>query len=353
MKEIRVYKVIDKEDIFFSFFGEEDPFAFSADAIHKVFDENPEETEFKFHINCDGGVVSEGLRIYDVLRTSGKTLHCNIEGGCHSMAIILLLAAPKENRTANPNSRALIHEVRGGSWDFLKADELRTVADEIEREQNAILDIYADRTGYDRAELEILMKEEKMRTAQELIQYGFISKINTYSTNLKPKNQMSKPTKTVQELLNQAKELGKKLLNLTEGETVNFEFKDAEGVVLFTTEKEDDSIAVGDAASPDGTFELPDGRTVVIADGVITEINEPESTNSEEVETLQNTVSQLTDALKEANNMITELRNHVQSNFVASPRTRVPGKQANKALTAEELKNEAREKRAVMQGGKK
>ena len=27
---------------------------------------------------------------------------------------------------------------------------------------------------------------------------------------------MSKPTKTVQELLNQAKELGKKLLNLTE-----------------------------------------------------------------------------------------------------------------------------------------
>ena len=328
MKEIRVYKVIDKEDIFFSFFGEEDPFAFSADAIHKVFDENPEETEFKFHINCDGGVVSEGLRIYDVLRTSGKTLHCNIEGGCHSMAIILLLAAPKENRTANPNSRALIHEVRGGSWDFLKADELRTVADEIEREQNAILDIYADRTGYDRAELEILMKEEKMRTAQELIQYGFISKINTYSTNLKPKNQMSKPTKTVQELLNQAKELGKKLLNLTESETVNFEFKDAEGVVLFTTEKEDDSIAVGDAASPDGTYPLPDGRTVVIADGVITEINEPESTNSEEVETLQNTVSQLTDALKEANNMITELRNQVQSNFVATPRTRVPGKKA-------------------------
>lgn len=356
MKEIRVYKPIDKEDIFWSWLTDMEggeSFTFSADTIHKVFDENPEETEFKFHINCDGGVVSEGLRIYDVLRTSGKTLHCNIEGGCHSMAIILLLAAPKENRTANPNSRALIHEVRGGSWDFLKADELRTVADEIEREQNAILDIYADRTGYDRAELEILMKEEKMRTAQELIQYGFISKINTYSTNLKPKNQMSKPTKTVQELLNQAKELGRKLLNLTEGEPVNFEFKDAEGVVLFTTEKEDDSIAVGDAASPDGTFELPNGQTVVIADGVITEINEPESTNSEEVVNLQNTVSQLTDALKEANNMITELRNHVQSNFVATPRTRVPGKQNEKTVqSAEELRNEAKANRLKMKGVK-
>ena len=353
MKEIKVYKPIDKEDIFFSFFGEEDPFAFSADAIHKVFDENPDENEFKFNINCDGGSVSEGLRIYDVLRTSGKTLFCNIEGGCHSMAIVLLLAAPKENRSANPNSRALIHEVRGGSWDILKADELRTLADEIEREQNAILDIYAERTGYDRAELEVLMKEEKMRTAQEMLQYGFISKINTYSTNLKPKNQMSKPTKTVQELLNQAKELGKKLLNLTEGETVNFEFKDAEGVVLFTTEKEDDSIAVGDAASPDGTFELPDGRTVVIADGVITEINEPESENSVEIETLQNTVSQLTDALKEANNMITELRNHVQSNFVATPRTRVPGKKNEKTVqSVEDLRNEAKANRLKMKGVK-
>jgi ATP-dependent protease ClpP protease subunit len=352
MTEIRVYKPIDKEDIFFSFFGEEDPFAFSADAVHKIFDENPDEKEFKFSINCDGGTVSEGLRIYDVLRTSGKTLYCNIEGGCHSMAIVLLLAAPKENRTANPNSRALIHEVRGGSWDILKADELRTLADEIDREQNAILDIYAERTGYDRAELEILMKEEKMRTAQELIQYGFISKINTYSTNKNPKTKMSKQTKTVQDLLNQTKEFGRKLKNLLDGEPVNFEFKDADGVVLFTTEKEDDSIAVGDAASPDGTYELPDERTVTVAGGVVTEITDPQP-DATEVENLEAQVEQLTNALSEANNLITELSNHVQSNFVATPRTRVPGKQNNKALTADELKNEAREKRAAMQGGKK
>ena len=353
MKEIRVYKPIGKEDIFFSFFGEEDPFAFSADAIHKVFDENPEENEFRFKINCDGGSVSEGLRVYDVMRMSGKTIYCDVENNCHSMAIVLLLAAPKENRTANPNMRGTIHEVRGGSWDALKASELRTLADEIEKEQNAILDIYADRTGQDRLILENLMKEEKNRTAQEFLQYGFISKINTYSTNLKPKNQMSKPTKTVMELLNEAKELGKRILNLTEnGEPVNFEFKDADGVVLFTTEKEDDSIAVGDAASPDGTYELPDERTVTVAGGVVTEITEPQA-DATEVENLEAQVEQLTDALTEANSMITELSNHVQSNFVATPRTKNPGKQTNKAATAEELKNEAREKRAVMQGGKK
>ena len=189
MVEIKVYKPIDKEDIFWCWMFDEEEFTFSADTIHRIFEEYPDENEFKFNIDCDGGTVSEGLRIYDVLRTSGKTLFCNIEGGCHSMAIVLLLAAPAENRTANPNSRALIHEVRGGSWDALKADELRTLAEEIDREQNAILDIYADRTGHDRTELETLMKEEKQRTAQELLQYGFISKINTYSTNKKPKIQ--------------------------------------------------------------------------------------------------------------------------------------------------------------------
>ncbi|MEI8204599.1 MAG: ATP-dependent Clp protease proteolytic subunit [Bacteroidota bacterium] len=353
MKEIRVYKPIDKEDIFFSFFGEEDPFSFSADAIHKVFDENPEETEFTFNINCDGGSVAEGLRIYDVMRMSGKTLFCNVENNCHSMAIVLLLAAPKENRTGNPNMRGTIHEVRGGSWDALKADELRTLADEIEREQNSILAIYADRTGYDRAELEILMKEEKNRTAQEFLQYGFISKINTYSTNFKPKNQMSKPTKTVKELLNEAKELGKRILNLTEGgEPVNFEFKDADGVVLFTTEKEDDSIAVGDAASPDGTYELPDERTVVVTGGVVESISEPEA-DATEVENLQTENASLKEELANALGMITELSNHVQSNFVATPRTKTPGKQNVKTQSSEELKNEAREKRAIMNGGKK
>jgi len=360
MKEIKVYKPIDKEDIFWSWLTDMDggeSFSFSADTIHKIFDENPEETEFKFNINCDGGTTSEGLRIYDVLRTSGKTLFCNVEGGCHSMAIVLLLAAPKENRTANPNSRALIHEVRGGSWDYLKADELRILADEIDREQNAILDIYEERTGYDRATLETLMKEEKQRTASELLQYGFISKINTYSTNLKPKNQMTKPTGKVQELLNKAKELGKSITNLLEGgEPVNFEFKDSDGMVLFTTEKEDDSIAVGDAASPDGTYELPDERTVIVAGGVVTEITEPQA-DATEVENLVAENQSLKDELLNAQNLITEMSNelnkHVTSNFVATPRTRVPGKQNTKALTAEELKNEAREKRAVMQGGKK
>lgn len=153
MIEVNVYKPIGKEDVFYSLFGMEDPFAFSADTIQKLISDNPNETEIKFNINCDGGSVSEGLRIYDILRTSGKTIYCNIENSCHSMAIVLLLAAPTENRTANRNSRALIHQVYGGMCGYANADDLRAMADEIEREQNAILDIYEERTTADRPTL--------------------------------------------------------------------------------------------------------------------------------------------------------------------------------------------------------
>jgi len=357
MLEINVYKPIDREDVFFKLFGEEDPFSFSADAIHKAIADNPTENEIKININCDGGSVYEGLRIYDVLRTSGKTIYTNIEGSCHSMAIVLLLTASKENRSSNPNARALIHEVRGGSRDGMTAQELRELAESIETEQNTILDIYAERTGYDRTELEILMKEEKVRTANELLKYGFISKINNYNTNKKT-NEMSKQDK--KGIINRAEKLLSGLKNLLEGqELVNFDFKDADGNILFSTEKEDDSLAVGDAASPDGTFTIEDGRTIVISGGVITEIQEA-TQNSAEVEELQNeitvlqeTVNKLTNSLKEAQTLITDMRNEIGSSYNVAPRQKQIGKQQNVAKTAEDYKNEAREKRALTQGGKK
>lgn len=348
MVEVSIYKDIASQDeaIWLQMFGVEDA-VFSAENVHAIFKDNPDEQEFKFNINCNGGSVSEGLRIYDVLRTSGKTLYMNVEGGCHSMAIVLLLAAPKENRTANPNARALIHEVYTTVVDNMTAAELRELANAIEVEQNALLDIYADRTGYDRNELETLMKEEKTRTANELLKYGFISKINTYTTNLNSKK-MSKKEKNV--VLKEANSFLNKLKNLLKGDDVkNYDFTDEDGNVLFSTEKEDDSLEVGDVATPDGTFELTDGRTVTIADGVVTEITEPadeggESENEARIEELEN-------ALQEAEQIIVDLKNQLQSNYKPANRRTKP-QTGNNVKTVEELKNEAAEKRRKLKGGK-
>lgn len=355
MVEIDIYKPIDREDPFMSlWFG--DDWVFSADNIHRAFDENPTEKDFRFNINCDGGSVSEGLRIYDVLRTSGKNIYMNIEGGCHSMAVCLLLAAAKENRTANPNCRALIHEVRACTCDNLTADEAQALADEIRTEQEAILDIYVDRTGTDRQKLEELMKAERQLTAEQLKEYGFISKINVYTTNrkkhFKTKN-FKEMAKTKKEVISAADNFMKKLKNLLSATVVNYDHKDADGNVLFTTEAEDDTLEVGMAASPDGEFELTDGRVVVITDGVIAEIREANGDEgyNEELENLRARVAALEGALTEAENVITDLRNEVGSTYtVRNRQTQPQGKAAPK--TSAELKNEAKEKLEKMKGGK-
>lgn len=48
-----------------------------------------------------------------------------------------------------------------------------------------------------------------------------------------------------------------------------------------TVEREEGEIQVGDPASPDGEHVLEDGRTVVVTDGVITEIKEPSSSDED------------------------------------------------------------------------
>ena len=348
--KVKVYSDIanESESCFFDFFGIERK-VFSAEGIKDMLADNPDEKKLEFDINCNGGSTREGFAIYDLLRTSGREIHCNIDGGCHSMATVILLAAPKENRTANPNSTALIHDVRA-YMDLVSAEEAQDFADDLKAERNKILDIYADRTGYDRAKLEAILLEEREHTANELLEYGFISKINKYTTNLKP-NYMSKKGKT---FLNRLADFLRS--------SVNYDFTDEEGNVLFSTESEDDTLEIGMPASPDGRHELPDGMVVIITEGVITEFI---SAPSEEVEDLRNQVAELTAQLEAANTRNTEATNllteaqaeltrlgSVRSNAQIPARSVATGNagRQNQKLTAEEQKKAVKEK---LKGGKK
>ncbi|MCL2596265.1 MAG: ATP-dependent Clp protease proteolytic subunit [Paludibacter sp.] len=342
MLEIKVYNDIENKDaqIFFSLFGLECE-VFSADKVKNIFADNKNENDFLFSFHCRGGEVSEGLAIYDIIRNSGKNIYCNIDGGCHSMAVVLLLAAPKENRTANRNARALIHRVQGFVPDYANADELRDYADQIEQEENAILDIYEERTSSDRNTLQDLMHAEKQLTAQQLLDYGFISKINSYNTNLiKSHNRMSKG-KNLIERVSDFRNAFKNLLGVTK----NYDFTDDNGNLLFSTEQDDDTLAVGMAATPDGTFELPDGRTVTIADGAITDITEP-SPNNQEVEDLTNLLNEANEIIEAQQDEIKNLKAQITSNKQMQNRVVSPNKkmQNGGAKTVAELKNEIKEK---------
>ena len=354
MVEIKLHLPISSEDDnrWMAMWGANQDAVFSLDTFQKILEDNPSENDFKFNIHCDGGSVSEGLAIYDAIRTSGKNINCNIEGVCHSMAICILLAAPKENRTANRNCRALIHKVIMPVAQYANVDDLKRMTEELEREQTAILNIYAERTGIDFETLENLMKEEKVRTADELMNYGFISKINNYNTNLKKdlfinekKEKMNK-----KEVLKATNDLLAKVKNLLTGEAANYDFTDEEGKVLFSTEAEDDTLEIGMSAQPDGTFELPDGRTITIAEGVITEIKEAPSETEEEVANLIAANAKLTASLNEAVAIINELKKNVESNY--KPAVRQVNRKSPAANSYDDFKAEIKNKRAQMMGRK-
>lgn len=355
MVEIRIYSNIatESEKMWMSLFGFED-MVVSASTIKDIFDRYPGETDFRFNIHCDGGVVSEALACYDIIRTSGKTIHTNIDGSCHSSAIILLLSAPIERRTANPNSRSLIHEVRAVTFGAITAKEAMDIAEDIERERNAILDVYEERTGKDRSFLENIMKEEKMRTANELQEYGFISKINSYTTN---QNKTKMTNKDKGGILNKAKDFLDSLTEFFVGEDApKTEVKNSAGELLFTMDREDESIEEGCTASPCGVFNLDDGRIVTISEveGVskITNIKdkEPEQ-NRDDIDALRRENQELREKVKESSGIINDLLG-ITSNYVAPQRQNQPREKGSGDKSNGDVKNEVKENLKKIRGDK-
>lgn len=290
---------------------------FSLPYVKSILAAHPTETDFRFLLNCNGGNVYEALAIYDTLRTSGKRIHCTIEGACHSAATIILLAAPIGNRTANPNVRALVHEAYFPYEENLTVAKLGELKQQLEQDRQAIINLYAERTGSRHAELSALMGEERFLTADELLRWGFISRINPYTTNRKPTNTTNQMSQKAQEILLKANSVLDRISRFFKVPT-NYAFVDADGNALFETDKEDDSLAVGDTAFPDGTFTLPDGRTITITDGVVTEILEAEA--AEEVANLRARLANAESLLADAQRTISNLRQNVRSSYVAKGR---------------------------------
>lgn len=124
--------------------GGEGSLTFSSADVRDFLAANPKAKRILLNIDCDGGDVYEGFKIYDLLRTSGREIHTCIRGGCHSMATVLLLAAPYEHRSGVKNLRALVHLPRAfGVEETLTAQQAADTARGLQQEQDAMLDVYS------------------------------------------------------------------------------------------------------------------------------------------------------------------------------------------------------------------
>ena len=257
-----------------------------------------DDTAIDLSIHSNGGSVIEGVAIYDAIRASGKEVSATVEGSADSIASVILLSAPKENRKMRPNASMVIHNPSVEVWALssggVSADELKSWADSLEQAKERILDIYVDRTGTDRQVLSDLMDKETNLTAIKAKELGFISEIIAPNTN-KTKSKIMANSK-----LSAAIAAIKNLVNSVVDETgddaiVNMTLVTEAGVEL-VIERESGDPQVGDAASPDGEHTLDDGTVIVVLDGKITEIRgagEDTEDSTDEITNLKQRISDL------------------------------------------------------------
>lgn len=327
MAKLKIYNaIVDEEEKVYlqDWYGTEGICYKDISEFLDSIEEGDNEVDIRLH--CPGGECIEGWAIYDALRNSGKTITATIEGECSSMATIILLAAPKERRFGFANARMCIHNP-AVAWLDLWSDE-RLTADEINNlkskltaqeaslleEQKKILDLYVERTGSDRTELQNLMNEDKFVDMARAAELGFIS--STLAPNTNRKNKSSKSTKMAKEKITIESNLLKRLLSIAgfakieDVKVVDQKITAADGTE-FTVEREDGDPQVGDKAYPNGTYVLDDGTTIVVTDEVIESITPADDGNGDggddDANALKEQVNQLTAKVEDLTKQVEDL----------------------------------------------
>lgn len=244
-----------------------------------------DDNEIDIRIFCNGGSCIEGWAMYDRLRQSGKEISVTVEGKAASMATVIMMAAPKEKRKCYQNASLCVHNPWMDAYHLgqATADDLQKAADNLREEQNRILDLYVERCGCDREEMQALMDEDKYIDPERAKELGLVSEIlqpisasKSVFSDLIIKSRQMEQTKTQEGKAQVSQGWLDKVLAFfgkTKPEDVTFDItlNTADGTQI-TVEREEGEPQVGDKASPDGEWLMPDGETIVIENGVITEI---------------------------------------------------------------------------------
>ena len=133
------------------------------------------EKDISLDINSPGGVITDGMAIYDTM----QYIKCDVSTIClgmaASMGAFLLAAGAKGKRFALPNSEIMIHQPSGGAQG--QATDISIHANHILRVKDKLNRILSEKTGQP---LEVIARDterDNFMTAQEALEYGLIDKV--------------------------------------------------------------------------------------------------------------------------------------------------------------------------------
>ncbi len=133
------------------------------------------EKDISLYINSPGGVITDGMAIYDTM----QYIKCDVSTICIGMAAsmgsFLLAAGAKGKRFALPNSEIMIHQPSGGAQG--QATDISIHANHILRTKKKLNTILAERTGQPIEVIERDTERDNFMTAQQALEYGLIDKV--------------------------------------------------------------------------------------------------------------------------------------------------------------------------------
>ena len=131
--------------------------------------------EIKILIDSPGGDADAGFAMYDMIRFVKPRVRTICAGLTASAAVIVLLAAKKEDRLSLPNARVLIHQPSTGVSG--SAADIQIEASEILKFRDKINKLIAAETGQPLEKVEQDTKRNYWMSAEESLKYGLICKI--------------------------------------------------------------------------------------------------------------------------------------------------------------------------------
>lgn len=128
----------------------------------------------KLKMNSPGGNVFDGVTIHNALKDHPASVNVQIDGLAASIASIIAMAGDKI--TMAPNAMIMIHKAWSGLYG--NSDDLRKMAEVLEKIDGTLVDTYADRTGAGKRNIKKMMEDETWMTAKEAKDLGFCDEIS-------------------------------------------------------------------------------------------------------------------------------------------------------------------------------
>ena len=133
------------------------------------------EKDISLYINSPGGVITDGMAIYDTM----QYIKCDVSTICigmaASMGAFLLSSGAKGKRIALPNAEIMIHQPSAGTQG--QVTDMAIHLKRLETIKKKINEIMASNTGKSVEQITADCERDNFMSAEEAREYGLIDKV--------------------------------------------------------------------------------------------------------------------------------------------------------------------------------